>query len=41
MKSVFSKLTAAPEILESMREGAWRCAREILDYRKLAARLYQ
>ncbi len=41
MKSVFSKLTAAPEILEPMREGAWRCAREILDYRKLAARLYQ
>ena len=40
MESVFSKLIAAPEILEPMTEGAWRCAREILDYRKLAARLY-
>lgn len=41
MESVFSKLTSAPEILEPMTEGAWRCAREILDYRQLAARLYQ
>ena len=41
MVSVFSGLASAPERLEPMTEGAWRCAREILDYRKLAARLYQ
>lgn len=41
MESVFSTLAKAPEVLEPMTEGAWRCAREILDYRRLAARLYQ
>ena len=41
MESVFSKLASVPEILKPMTEGAWRCAREILDYRQLAARLYQ
>lgn len=41
MESVFSGLASTPERLEPMAEGAWRCAREILDYRKLAARLYQ
>ncbi|MGO5023958.1 glycosyltransferase [Lawsonibacter sp. LCP25S3_G6] len=41
MESVFSKLASTPEILKPMTEGAWRCAREILDYRQLAARLYQ
>lgn len=41
MESVFSGLASAPERLEPMTEGSWRCAREILDYRQLAARLYQ
>lgn len=41
MEAVFSGLAAAPERLRPMTEGAWRCAREVLDYRKLAARLYQ
>ena len=41
IQGVFSKLVAEPKVLGSMTEGAWRCAREILDYRKLAARLYQ
>lgn len=41
MQAIFSKLAAGPEVLGPMTEGAWRCAREVLDYRQLAARLYQ
>lgn len=41
MEEIFSKLTSAPERLEPMTEGAWHCAREVLDYRQLATRLYQ
>lgn len=36
----FRRLAENPALLETLREGSRRCARELLDYRKLAARLY-
>lgn len=41
MAAAFLRLEENPVLLDSLREGSWRCARELLDYRKLAARLYQ
>lgn len=41
MAAAFLRLEENPALLDSLREGSWRCARELLDYRKLAARLYQ
>lgn len=41
MEAVFRSLAAAPAQLAPLRENAERLARELLDYRKLAARLYQ
>lgn len=40
IESVFSTLATEPDMLNPMVEAAWRCAREVLDYRQLAARLY-
>lgn len=37
----FRRLHEDPALLKSLAEGSRRCARELLDYRKLAARLYQ
>lgn len=37
----FRRIHADPALLAFLREGSQRCARELLDYRKLAARLYQ
>lgn len=39
MTAAFRRVREDPALLESLREGSWRCARELLDYRKLAARL--
>ena len=41
MQHVFHEIMETPELLPTMTEKAWECAREVLDYRKLAARLYQ
>lgn len=41
IETVFRTLSGHPAILSPMAEKAWVCAREVLDYRKLAARLYQ
>ena len=41
MEMVFRSLAADPAQLAPLRENAERLARELLDYRKLAARLYQ
>lgn len=40
MEKVFRQLVDHPEILSDMREAAWKCAKEVLDYRTLAARVY-
>lgn len=41
MEAVFRSLAADPAQLAPLRKNAERLARELLDYRKLAARLYQ
>lgn len=41
MEAVFRSLAADPAQLAPLRENAERLARELLDYRKLAARLYE
>lgn len=41
MVAAFRRIQEDPALLESLREGSRRCARELLDYRKLAARLYE
>lgn len=41
MAEVFRRLVEDPAMLAPLEEGSRRCARELLDYRKLAARLYQ
>ena len=41
MEDVFRNIAKDSDLLSSKTKGAWSCAREILDYRKLAARLYQ
>lgn len=41
MAAAFRRLAENPALLEALREGSCRCARELLDYQKLAARLYQ
>lgn len=41
MAAAFRRIQEDPARLEALREGSRRCARELLDYRKLAARLYQ
>ena len=41
MQHGFHEIMETPELLPTMTEKAWECAREVLDYRKLAARLYQ
>lgn len=38
--SVFNKIIAEPEILKTMSDNSYSVAEELLDYRKLAARLY-
>lgn len=41
MEAVFRALSAEPAQLLPLRQGAEKIAKELLDYRKLAARLYQ
>lgn len=41
MAGAFRRLQEDPALLEPLRENSRRCAEELLDYRKLAARLYQ
>ena len=41
IESVFRNLAAGKIDLALLREGSERCAREVLDYRALAARLYR
>lgn len=41
MEVVFHDLAAGKIDLEALREGSKRCARQLLDYRALAARLYR
>ena len=41
MEQVFRKLAAGQADLNELRENSWRCAREVLDYRKIAARIYR
>lgn len=41
MEAVFRDLAAKRTNLETLREGSRRCARELLDYKSLAARLYR
>lgn len=41
MEQVFRVLREAPARLAEMRAAAQRCAAEVLDYRRLAARLYE
>lgn len=41
MAMAFRRLAENLALLEPLREGSLRCARELLDYRKLAARLYR
>lgn len=37
----FNEICRAPERLKMLSEKSWKCARELLDYRVLAARLYK
>lgn len=41
MEAVFRDLAAGKVTPDALREGSLRCARELLDYRTLAARLYR
>ena len=41
MAQLFRKLAAGDVDLNELRENSWRCAREVLDYRKIAARIYR
>lgn len=41
MIRMFNKIKDYPEILEGMKTASMKCAKELLDYRKLAARLYK
>ena len=41
METVFRDLAAGKVAPDALREGSRRCARELLDYRTLAARLYR
>lgn len=41
MRRVFQKIVDEPEALKVMSENSMKIARELLDYRKLAARLYE
>ena len=41
MAETLRMVAAGPSVLVPMEESSWRCARELLDYRKLAARFYQ
>jgi len=41
IRFAFEKLISAGDTLEKMRQAAYACALDILDYRKLAARLYR
>lgn len=41
MENLFRDLAAGKTDLAALREGSERCARELLDYRALAARLYR
>lgn len=41
MVEAFRRLAEVPALLKPLRENSRRCASELLDYRKLAARLYQ
>lgn len=41
MERVFRELAAGMVELNELRENSWRCAREVLDYRKIAARIYR
>lgn len=41
MEQAFRQIQREPASLDAMKENSKRCARELLDYRKLAARLYE
>lgn len=41
MESVFRSIAADPKQLPRLKQNSRRCAEELLDYRKLAARLYE
>ena len=41
MEKVFQSIAEQPEQLEELKKNSHRCAEELLDYRKLAARLYE
>ena len=41
MEEIFRNLAGGKVDLEALREGSRKCARELLDYRTLAARLYR
>lgn len=41
MKRVFQEISDDPNILKQMKENSMEIARELLDYKKLAARLYE
>lgn len=41
MEEMFRQIQRNPTLLKSLQKGSRRCAQELLDYRKLAARLYQ
>ena len=41
MEEIFRNLAGGSINLETLREGSRKCARELLDYRILAARLYR
>ena len=41
MEEIFRNLAGGKVDLEALREGSCKCARELLDYRTLAARLYR
>ena len=41
MIRMFNKIKDYPEILEGMKTASMKCAKELLDYKQLAARLYK
>lgn len=41
IEEMFRQIQGDPTLLKSLRKGSRRCAQELLDYRKLATRLYQ
>lgn len=41
MENLFRSIIHNPEMLTKLKDNSYRCARELLDYRKIAARIYQ